>query len=353
MPRHSHDCRFVTAATLGLILGLAGCVREPAARSGLGAGVSDEATPVTLAPVTDTAVVRPIIGTGVLGAKEEVPLGFKIGGVIARIPVDEGDEVRAGQLLAELEQPEIGAEVSKAEAGEAQAERDFARATALYRDSVIARDRFEAAGTGLEVARANLRIARFNERYAAIRAPASGTILRRLAEPGQQIGNGTAVLVLGAATRGSVVRVGLADRDMARIRLGDAAQVWFEAGSEGAVPARVARIAAAASPGTGVWLVELTLESRGRGISSGLIGRVEIRPRAATSTRVVPIAALVEGDGDSAIVYSVAAGKAERHHVRIAFLDGERAAIASGLDGVTQVVTAGAGYLSEGARVVP
>jgi RND family efflux transporter MFP subunit len=345
----------VARAALVLAAGMApvGCGRGATPAAGAGGGAP--AIPVTLAPVLDTTIAQPIVASGVLSAKEEIPLAFKIGGVVAQVLVDVGESVEAGQLLAVLEQPEIGAEVARAEAGLTQAERDLARAEALYRDSVIARDRYEAAGTGAELARAALRIARFNQQYAAIRAPAAGTVLRRAAEPGQQIGSGTVVLVLATRTRGQVVRVGLADRDFARVRVGDRASVHFDAGTTTALPARVTRLAAAAAPGTGAWEVEVLLDGPGplHGAGSGLIGRVEIRPSRSAPGRVVPIAALVEGDGDSAVVYSVVEGKARRHVVRVAFLDGERAAIASGLDGVTRVVTAGAGYLADGVAVAP
>ncbi len=357
MPKHPEYQRRPTRWLLLLATSALAC-SGGAAETLPAAAPHDRGIPVTLAAVTETTLAQPIVATGVLGAKEEIPLGFKIGGVVARVLVDAGESVRAGQLLAELEQPEIGAEVAKAEAGVVQAERDYTRATALYRDSVIARDRFEAAETGIAVARANLRIARFNEQYATIRAPATGTILRRLAEPGQQISNGAAVVVLGSRSRGQVVRVGLPDRELARVRVGDRAEVRFEADAGRAIGGRVTRIAAAASPGSGAWEVEVLLITpppvRG-GVASGLIGRVEIQPRRTRAARVVPIEALLEGDGDSAVVYSVDAVRsttvARRHLVHVAFLQGDRAAIASGLDGVNDIVTAGAGFLSDGATV--
>ena len=342
------------ALAAGLVaLCAAGCGAGPAPEP-----VGTAATrriPVTLVPVRDSAITPPVRGTGVLATKEEVPLGFKIGGVVARILVDEGSAVRAGQLLAELAQPEIGAEVAKAEAAAAQAERDLARAEALYRDSVIARERYEGAVTGAEMARANLRIARFNEQYAVIRAPQAGTILRRLAEVGQQIGNGAPVLVLAGGGRGQVLRVGLADRDAARVSLGDHATVQFEGVSGGPLRGRVTQRAAAASPGSGAWDIEVTLLDP-MPVATGLIGRVEIAPGRAATARIVPLAALLEGEGDSAVVYTVArdslgAARARRVVVTVGLLAGDHAAITAGLAAVDSVVTAGAGYLTDGAAV--
>jgi multidrug efflux system membrane fusion protein len=340
-----------------LLLGAAACGSEapapPKARS--------PAIPVRLAPVIDTLIVQPVTATGVLGAKEEVPLGFKIGGVVGRILVEEGDAVAPGQLLATLELPEIAGEVAKAEAGLTQADRDLTRAEALYVDSVIPRSSYEGAGTAVDVARANLEIARFNQRYAAIRAPSAGTILRRSAEAGQQIAGGVPVLILASAGRGQVVRLGLADRDVARVSTGDPAVVRFDQHPETAVTGRVSQIAAQATPGTGTWTVEVRLDhpvlAANGGVRSGLIGAAEITPRRAERVRLIPVSALLEGDADSAVVYTVATRDAdtvaERHRVRVAFITGEQAAVRAGLDGIREVVTEGAGYAQGGGRVRP
>ena len=317
------------------------------------------AIPVRVAPVSDTTIVQPITATGVLGAKEEVPLGFKIGGVVGRVLVEEGDVVAAGQLLATLELPEIAGEVAKAEAGLTQAERDLKRAEALFADSVIPRNQYEGAETALDVARANLVIARFNQRYAAIKAPAAGTILRRDAEPGQQIAGGTPVLVLASLGRGQVVRMGLADRDVGRLSLGDPAVIRFDDRPGTGVTGRVTQIAAQATPGAGTWTVEVKLDRLVRtsngGVQSGLIGAVEVRPGRAEPARVIPLAALLEGDADSGVVYSVAGGPggavARRHLVRVAFVAGDRVAVRDGLPLAEAVVVDGAAYLRENAPV--
>ena len=255
-----------------------------------------------------------------------------------------------------LAEQEVSAEVEKAEAGLSQAERDYARADALYRDSVISRDRLESAGTARDVAAANRRIARFNETYAVIRSPAAGTVScdspNRASRSPPVLG-----LLLGSAARGEVVRVGLADRDVARVRIGDSALVDFT--PEPPVRGRVSRVAAAATALTGAWEVEVALPP-GRPLRSGLIGRVEITPREVLRAKLVPLAAILEGDGDSAVVYSATrrlgdtgVETARRHVVHIAFMDSEWAAIPEGLDGVTELVTSGAGYLHDGAAIAP
>jgi len=98
--------------------------------------------------------------------------------------------------------------------------------------------------------------------------------------------------------------------------------------------------------------VEVTLPTASR-LASGLIGQVEIRPAAPRPLMLVPIEALLEADSASATVYALAPDghHAERRAVGIAFLIGDRVAIATGLEGVAAVITTGAAYLDDGAAV--
>ena len=89
---------------------------------------ADTPVPVRVAPVSIEAIARPLTATGTLGPKEEVTLSFKVGGVIGRVLVDEGQSVRAGETLALLDLSEIDAGVTRARSAAQKAERDVARA---------------------------------------------------------------------------------------------------------------------------------------------------------------------------------------------------------------------------------
>jgi RND family efflux transporter MFP subunit len=307
---------------------------------------------VRVAPVSVEQVALPVRATGTLGAKEEVTLSFKLGGVIASVPVDEGRTVRAGEVLAALDLGEIDPGVTRARSAADKAERDLARARRLYADSVATREQVEDAETGRDVAQAELQGVAFNRRHAVIVAPADGVILRRHAEPGELVQAGTPILTLGSRARGQVVRAGLADRDVVRIRKGDPATVRFDALPGREFRGTVSEIAAAADPATGTFQVEVSLPE-GAGLASGLVGVIEIQPAASGAVTVVPIEALLEADGSSGTVFVLAPDgrHAEKRAVRLAFLDGNRVAIAAGLEGVAKVVTDGAAYLDPGDRV--
>jgi multidrug efflux system membrane fusion protein len=343
-----------TYASLLFGLALASCGGSAAQEIGNGGPAAPIL--VRVAPVTDTMVARPIIAAGTLVPKDEIALGFRTGGVIARIAVDAGDRVRAGQTLASLDLREINAALSKARSNAAKAERDLARARRLYADSVVALAQYQDAETVAEQAQADLEAAAYNRRYSVIVAPSHGTILRRSAEPGENISAGAAVLVLGSGSRGNVVQAGLADRDAVVVRIGDPAVARFDALPGKAFQGRITQIAAAADPGTGTYAVEVAVPDAAA-LAAGLVGTIEIRPRQGARTSLVPIEAILEADGVEATLYALSADgdQAERRRVTVDFIDGSLVAVADGLEGASAVVTDGAAYLDDGSavRVVP
>ena len=309
-----------------------------------------EPIPVRVVPVQHRSGSAPITAIGTIASREEVTLAFKLSGPIATIHVREGDQVRAGQVLARLDLREIDAQVAKAGSALAKAERDHRRAQRLHADSVATRAQLDDAETAVDVARADLRVAAVNRRFAVIMAAAPGIVLRRFAEPGQVVAAGSPILAVANAASGTVLRAGLADRDVLRVRPGDRAVVRLDAMPGRVVQGTVRQIAGGAGIG-GTYLVEVLLDGA-TGLASGMVGRLEIVPSRGDQEVLVPVEAIVEADGDRASVFTVdGTGRARRLRVQLAGLRGADVAISSGLDGVTTVVTDGAAYLDDGLPV--
>jgi multidrug efflux system membrane fusion protein len=312
--------------------------------------VVNSAIAVRLAPVVEGEGAQAIEATGTLAASDELQLGFKISGVVARVLVQEGQTVRAGQPLAALDLREIDAHLAKARTGLNKAQRDLARAQNLYKDSVATLENVQDATSAVEIAQSDYTTAAFNQRYAVILAPTNGVILRKRATPGELVSSGQTVLVMGSAGSGSIVRVGVTDRDAVRIRIGDPATVLFSAYPDQQFVGVVSEVPAAANPMTGTYPVEVRLQ-QAPGMATGLIGKVTIRPRASGVARLIPIEALVEADGNRGVVYTVDQEVAKRRDISIAAIDDRHVAVTAGLDDASLVVTAGGVYLSDGAKV--
>lgn len=311
------------------------------------------ATPVRVATATVGPAAPSIRTNGLLANKDEIRLAFKVGGVIRRLAVSEGEHVRKGQRLAEIEQTEVNAQVEQARQAHEKAKRDAARGERLYEDKVISLEQLQDLRTQAAMTEAALNSAEFNSSYAAIVAPRDGTVLRRLAEERELVAAGTPVLVLGAQDKGFVVRTGLADREIVQVRLGDTAQVRLDALPDATLSGKVTEVASAADAASGMFRIEVTLDSTDLPLKSGLVAKLTVVPSSASAgSRVyVPIGAIVEGQGRSARLFVLDKDHARRRDVEVAFIEGENVALSSGVEAGEQVITDGAQYLEDGEQV--
>jgi multidrug efflux system membrane fusion protein len=311
------------------------------------------ATPVRVAAATSGPAAPSIRTNGLLANKDEIRLAFKVGGVIRKLAVSEGERVRKGQRLAEIEQTEINAQVEQARQAHEKAKRDAARGERLYEDKVISLEQLQDLRTQAAMAEAALNSAEFNWNYAAIVAPRDGTVLRRLAEERELVSAGTPVLVLGAQDKGFIVSTGLADRQIVQVRLGDAALVRLDALPDATLQGKVTEVASAADAASGMFRIEVALDPVDLPLKSGLVAKLTIVPSSASAgTRVyVPIGAIVEGDGRRARLFVLDKDRARRRDVEVAFIEGDNVAVTSGVAAGEQVITDGAQYLEDGEQV--
>ncbi len=330
--------------------GLTACQRpETVAPAG-----GENAVAVRMAEVERRETSFPIHTAGMIALKETVKLSFKTGGLIAAIPVDEGQEVKEGQLLARLDLAEIEAREAKARSAFEKAERDLQRVRSLYQDQVAPLERLQDAETAYEMARSDLQVAEFNLKHSLINAPSNGKILSRFAEQGELIEPGRPVFVFASTDKNWILRFGAVDRDVVRLSLGDPADLYLDVFPERVFKGRVSEIAETANPQSGTFEVELELEAQaGAPLVSGFIAKVEVFPSQHRMLYFVPLQALVGGDRDRGFVFTVdpATSRAVKLPVQVyRILDGE-VAIGSGLEQVRRVVSAGAPYLDQGTLV--
>lgn len=344
----------VSVAIFGLFALAGGCGGASANSKPETSNSIDERIPVHTAAVQQKTITLPVHASGILTSSAEQRLSFKVGGVIQKIYVDEGDVVRPGQLLAVLNKTEIDAQVAQAQQGLAKAERDLARVEGLYRDSSTTLELLQNATTGRDVAKETARIAQFNQQYAEIRATRSSKIIKKLMNEGEITGPGTPVFVLfETGANDWVVKINVSDRDWARLSLGMSAKVVMDAYPDAPFIGKVSDLAPSADPASGLYPVEIRVTPHGKRFAPGLFAQVDITPSQSRPYTLVPVEAIVEGDGKSAFVFVLQADgeSVKKAPVEVAFLEGNQAVIASGLEGVAEVVTSGAPYLSEKKKV--
>jgi RND family efflux transporter MFP subunit len=312
-----------------------------------------ESIPVKTETVKMEKISRPVHTSGILMPVSQIKLSFKIGGLIHKWYVDEGSKVRKGQLLAELDKSEIDARVSQAKSAFEKAKRDYERVKNLYADSVATIEQMQNVETALQVAQADLKVAKFNLKHAAIYAPADGSILRRLAENDEMVAPGQPVYLFGVSGNEWRIRVGVSEMDLLRLSIDDPAEVRFDAYPGKVFSARVAEIAETASPQNGTFEIELAMQKNKDVFKAGFIAKIDILPVKTQQFYMIPIEALIEADEAGGFVYvrEESAGTVKKIPVGIDFIYKDRVAVTNAEGSLHKVVTDGSNYLNESSTI--
>lgn len=312
----------------------------------------DDVVAVKLASVVQANSTDPIKASGLVGSLHEARLSFKTGGIIERIFVKEGQTVRKGQLLATLNLTEINAQVQQANESVLKAERDLKRVSNLYRDSVATLEQVQNLTTALSVAKQSLDIARYNQGYSKIVASTSGVVVKKLMNEGELVGPGTPVFFINASGANDwVLKVGIADKDWTRLRMGDRASLTLDAFPERTFAGVITNLSQGADQNSGLYQAEIKINTQGLKMATGLFGNASLFPSTVQKFISIPIDAVIEGNGEEAFVYVVENGKARKLPIKVSGFDNTKAYIQTGLAGISEVVTDGSAYLIEGTKV--
>jgi membrane fusion protein, multidrug efflux system len=295
----------------------------------------------------------PIRSAGRLAAKSEQRLSFRTGGIISRVHVRGGQEVRQGQLLAQLNLQEIQAQVEMARESFIKAERDLARIQNLFNDSVTTLASLQDAKTALAVAESSLKIGQFNLEYSAIKAPQNGRILTVLMEENEIVAPGHPVVLFGSTHQQWVIKINVSDKDMVLINLGDSAFISLDPYPAVDFLAIVTEIAGMADPFTGTYELELTLLSdHGNRLASGMIARANIFPQRKEQLIRLPadaIFGIVEKKGS---IYAINDTVAEKREIFIERVEGSNIFVKGNIKAGEKVVIEGMNYISNDSRII-
>jgi RND family efflux transporter MFP subunit len=368
-------------------------------------------TPVRVHVVREVSGSTTVRYSANIKPASQVEPAFRLGGYVEAVlevrgpsgarPVQEGDTVVRGAVLARLRQADYAAKLEQVrsqlaaaqsglEAARAQladvkvaaahAETDLARATRLFasgsltkpehdgaqarRESTLAKA--EAAGAQVRAAEANLRgaealvrEAELARRDSALVAPIAGVVLRKLAEVGNLAIPGQPAFVL-ADTTSVKATFGVPDSVLPSLRLGSPLAVTAEAVPGGKFDGRVSRIAPAADARTRVFEVDVSIPNREQRLKVGMIAAVELG-RAQPPVLAVPLAAVIRASPESEAhglwVVRERAGRqfVEKRSVTLGETLRSMVAVTSGVEAGDRVVVAGAALLSAGeeVRVLP
>ena len=326
-------------AVLLISLGV-GCRRDQAARSELAP------VPVRLQTIEAKPHVAAEEVVGTVRPKLRSVIEAKISGRIEKMLVVPGQEVKAGELLVQLDAREAKARLDQAIAVRQQAENDLKRYEVLRAKQVVTPADFDAVQSKAQIAVAAAAEAETNLAYATITAPFDGVITRKLADVGDLAVPGKALLEI-EDPRVLQFEAAVPEAVIDHVKLGARFSVHIVSSE---IEGTVSEISPSADVTSRTFLVKLDLPNA-TGLRTGQFGRVSI-PVSETNVLRAPAAAVVQR-GQMEFVFVVADNRAQLRIVKTGRRFGNEVELLSGVSAGEQVVTEHAASLVDGQLLEP
>jgi RND family efflux transporter MFP subunit len=300
--------------------------------------------------------------TGVIGARVQSNLGFRVPGKIVERLVDTGQQVKAGQPLMRIDETDLRLAltakrnaVAAAHASVVQLKPDEQRYAGLLNKGWVSRQRYEQAKAVLDTAEAQLaaagaqaRVAENEATYSVLLADADGTVVETLGEPGQVVSAGQTVVRLAQAGQREAV---VALPETIRPAIGSVAEGSVYGGDGRRYAAHLRQLSDSADAQSRTYEARYVLDGEAAQAPLGATVTIRLVNQASQPEVEVPLAAVLDNGRRTGVwVFDSATSTVDLRPVRLVRVTSETAVI-SGLSPGDPVVSLGAHLLQEGARV--
>jgi HlyD family secretion protein len=342
-----------------------------------GAAVVETVRPTVTVPSSGGSAV--LSASGYVVARRKAVVSAKIQGRLSSLRVEEGSRVRENDVLAELEAGDVQAQVGRARAQVQHAEADLAEnqrqlrvAEALHRDQVLATDAVEAAQSRVRLAEASLAQSRADLAFSqaqlqntVIRAPFTGTVVKKMAEvgesvapipPGVNISTSSGAIVALADLDTLEVEADVSESNVAKLKDGQPAEVTVEAFPDKRYRAVLRQIIPTADRTKATVQVKVTILDKDGALKPEMSAKVSFLEAAAEPAAearavvMVPESAIVRR-GLETTVFEVVDGKARTRAIDAAAAVAGQSVVKKGLSGPEILVAHPAADLKDGDHI--
>jgi membrane fusion protein, multidrug efflux system len=251
--------------------------------------------PVQALQVAHRDLSRIIQVSGLVEPLRHIELAVQTDGIIVDLHVEEGDRVRAGQVLASIDVREQQAELARARARLDEQQAQYQRLSRLRDGDYVDAATYEAARASLSVAEAEVRLWETRTSFGTLTAPVDATVLQRHADPGEAISRLQPVFTI-ADLGILVVRLGVSELDVHGIDIDMPVQVSIDAlPRDSLLEGRIRRIFPAAQADSRLVTVEVALPGAGiLGVRPGYLARARLIVAAHDNVLAVPLNSIAE-----------------------------------------------------------
>lgn len=305
-------------------------------------------TVAVITPPRDTHA-RAIRISGLTEADKRAVLATRVGGVIAKLPLKQGEHVKAGDLIMMLDAEEKVAAVDTAKQLVAQRQAEMDAATRLARSGNLAKLQLDTARSNLASAKSQLEAAQADLARNEVKAPFDGIIDRIPVEIGSNLMQGGEVATI-LKLDPVIARGEISERDLRFVKLGDAADVRLVNGET--VKGTLRYISRDASSATRTFRVEVAIPNADGAIPAGMTAEITLKAAPTDAVELPRSVVTLSGSGDLGI-------RAVDKDNKVVFFpidlvdDTPKGLVLAGIPADARVIVAGQELVTDGAEVQP
>lgn len=307
-----------------------------------------------------TSVPMGVTAVGTTEASVRVFPGTRLMGRVAGVPVAEGQQVKAGDVLVRIEGGDLSAKKQQAESARQEAravlrnaETQVGRIRNLHREKAVSKQMLDDAETAYARAQAHVATAEgalkeidAHLTYATVVSPIAGVVVRTFVEPGDMAAPGAPVASVEQQHPMKVV-VAVSEQDAVHIQASHPVSVWVADGA--LVTGRVETVISSADAGSRTVQVEVLIDNADGRLRSGMFARVAF-PKEMRTGLLIPSNAVVR-EGQLQGVFAVEGDRVRLRWVRLGKAFGERVEVLSGLNAGERIAISGLNGLRDGHKV--
>ena len=347
-------------AAIIFAIGLIACENRPPSRDGV---PEPRVAEVAVKILREQPWAETINSFGEIDAAKEIVITMDFSERVTKVYFEEGDRIKAGQLLIELDKrkPQLRlvrarTALRESKANLASSKTNLKRQETLYAKRNISLSKLEESQLALKRAKA-----RNEEAFAAVKlaerdladrrvtSPADGQVVKRDVEPGETVRPGVPLVVIQVVDAVRVITY-VTEKDINHLRPGNEAIVTTPAVQSRTYSARIESLGTKADPDTGNFAVKLAIPNTEGMLRPGMTARVSLQGLKYQDAILIPDSALVDRDRRR-VAYKVVDGRAVQVEPAVALSTVNQVHVLSGLEAGDQLIVEGLGSIVDGAPV--